>query len=100
VELTEINIREYWFDQHIDPMGELSVIPLREAIPAGEQASVTVNFWWTASKSYYITLEGVRMNDNWGTNAQILAVAPPPIPLENPFNRPFWHKQSFAYEYW
>jgi len=23
-----------------------------------------------------------------------------PTPPENPFNHPFWHRLSFAYEYW
>ncbi len=100
VELTEVNTREYWFDQHPDSTGDLHAIPLRETIPSGEQTSVTVNFRWAASKSYYIAIEGVRVNDNWGTNAQILAVAPPPLPLENPFNHPFWHKPLTRYEYW
>ena len=98
VKLTEI--RTLWFDEIPEPGIDVSPIPLNRIIPAGEQASITVSFKWTAGKSYYFVLEGVGMRSNWGTNAQIRVFAPPPIPLDNPFNHPFWHKPTSTYEYW
>jgi len=74
------------------------VVPVSQIISAGEQRSITVDFKWTAGESYYVILSCER--SDWSSNAQLVVAAPPPISLENPFNHPFWHRPSFAYEYW
>jgi hypothetical protein len=70
-----------------------------EEISAGEQVSINLNFNWTLGSAYRVRLETAKGNSFYD-----YAVAPvypiAPIPLENPFNHPFWHRQSFAFEYW
>jgi hypothetical protein len=68
-------------------------VPVEEQIEAGEQSSITISYEWTPGTFYQVVLVSLKGNP-FGYNA----VAP--APLENPFNHPFWHKQSFVYEYW
>ena len=66
---------------------------VEEQIEAGEQVSFTIGYEWTPGTFYQVVLVSLKGNP-FGYNA----VAP--APLENPFNHPFWHRPSFAYEYW
>jgi hypothetical protein len=66
---------------------------VEEQIEADEQVSITIGYEWTPATFYQVVLVSLKGNP-FGYNA----VAP--APLENPFNHPFWHRPSFAYEYW
>jgi hypothetical protein len=66
---------------------------VEEQIEAGEHVSITIGYEWTPGTFYQVVLVSLKGNP-FGYNA----VAP--TPLKNPFNHPFWHRPSFAYEYW
>lgn len=94
-----IIIGEVWVSETFEPFTlqgltpPFDKVPVEEQIEAGEQVSFTIGYEWTPGTFYQVVLVSLKGNP-FGYNA----VAP--APLENPFNHPFWHRPSFAYEYW
>jgi len=94
--ITKVIITQYW--EYPQSCSEWNTILVSNIIPAGEQALITLNFEWIAGSKYLILVECERRD--WSSSAQLVAFAPQPIPLENPFGHPFCHRPSFPYDYW
>jgi hypothetical protein len=73
-----------------------TTVVVNEPIPKGEHRLIVVSYEWTSGSRYAIGLT----SEDGGYYFYHPEVYSAPTPPENPFNHPFWHRPSFAYEYW